>query len=205
MTLRRSCLVADHRSSRAWAELWNPTGSLTLPEREEISPGLAAGVSLRTIAAGLGRPASTISREVGRHGGVRRYRAADAEARAWDNARRPKTCLLARSPSLQAVVAAKLALDWSPQQISGWLARSRSRGDGMYVSHETIYKSLFVQARGVLRKELIAHLRSRRTIGGRRPRAPRDRPAGRSATRSRSGSVPPRSRTARCRGTGKVT
>ena len=138
--------------------------SLTLPEREEISRGLAAGVSLRTIAAGLGRPASTISREVGRHGGVRRYRAADAEARAWDNARRPKACLLARSPSLQAVVAAKLALDWSPQQISGWLARSRSRGDGMYVSHETIYKSLFVQARGVLRKELIAHLRSRRTM-----------------------------------------
>jgi IS30 family transposase len=139
-------------------------GSLTLSEREEISRGLAAGVSLRTIAAGLGRPASTISREVGRHGGVRRYRAADAEARAWDNARRPKTCLLARSPSLQAVVAAKLALDWSPQQISGWLARSCSRGDGMYVSHETIYKSLFVQARGVLRKELIAHLRSRRTM-----------------------------------------
>ena len=139
-------------------------GSLTLSEREEISRGLAAGVSLRAIAAGLGRPASTISREVGRHGGVRRYRAADAEARAWDNARRPKTCLLARSPSLQAVVAAKLALDWSPQQISGWLARSRPRGDGMYVSHETIYKSLFVQARGVLRKELIAHLRSRRTM-----------------------------------------
>jgi IS30 family transposase len=139
-------------------------GSLTLPEREEISRGLAAGVSLRAIAAGLGRPASTISREVGRHGGVRRYRAADAEARAWDNARRPKTCLLARSPSLQAVVAAKLALDWSPQQISGWLARNRSHGDGMYVSHETIYKSLFVQARGVLRKELIAHLRSRRTM-----------------------------------------
>jgi hypothetical protein len=96
--------------------------SLTLSEREEISRGLAAEVSLRAIAAGLGRPASTISREVGRHGGVRRYRAADAEARACDNALRPKTCLLARSPSLQAVVAAKLALDWSPQQISGWLA-----------------------------------------------------------------------------------
>jgi IS30 family transposase len=84
-------------------------GSLTLPEREEISRGLAAGVSLRTIAAGLGRPASTISREVGRHGGVRRYRAADAEARAWDNALRPRCVCWRGVPSLQAVVAAKLA------------------------------------------------------------------------------------------------
>jgi IS30 family transposase len=138
--------------------------SLTLAEREEISRGLAAGMSLRAIAVVLGRPASTVSREVGRHGGVARYRATDADAKAWDNARRPKTCLLARNPLLQAVVAAKLALDWSPQQISGWLAREHPRGEGMYVSHETIYKSLFVQARGVLRKELLAHLRSRRTM-----------------------------------------
>lgn len=138
--------------------------SLTLAEREEISRGLAAGMSLRAIAVVLGRPASTVSREVGRHGGVARYRATDADVKAWDNARRPKTCLLARNPLLQAVVAAKLAQDWSPQQISGWLAREHPRGEGMYVSHETIYKSLFVQARGVLRKELLAHLRSRRTM-----------------------------------------
>jgi IS30 family transposase len=104
--------------------------SLTLAEREEISRGLAAGMSLRAIAVVLGRAASTVSREVGRHGGVARYRATDADAKAWDNARRPKTCLLAWNPLLQAVVAAKLAQDWSPQQISGWLAREHPRGEG---------------------------------------------------------------------------
>ncbi len=138
--------------------------ALTFAEREEISRGLAADESLRSIATRLGRAPSTISREVGRHGGRRKYRAAVADERAWDNARRPKPCLLRRNPTLRDVVAAKLAADWSPQQISGWLARAYAPEEGMYVSHETIYRSLFIQARGVLKKELTAHLRRRRTM-----------------------------------------
>lgn len=146
------------------AERKRADGALTLAEREEISRGLARGDSFRTIAERLGRAPSTVSREVGRHGGRAKYRAADADERAWDNARRPKPCLLQGNPQLRDLVAAKLAADWSPQQISGWLARRYGREDGMYVSHETIYRSLFIQARGVLQKELIAHLRRRHTM-----------------------------------------
>jgi IS30 family transposase len=138
--------------------------ALTLAEREEISRGLAADESFRTIATRLGRAPSTTSREVGRHGGREKYRAANADERAWDNAHRPKPCLLKRNPKLRDVVAAKLAADRSPQQISGWLAHTFAPVDGMYVSHETIYRSLFIQTRGVLRKELTAHLRRRRTM-----------------------------------------
>ncbi len=137
---------------------------LSLTEREEVSRGLAEGASLRTIATRLGRAPSTISREVTRHGGRTRYRAARADERAWDRARRPKPCKLAAEPGLRQLVAAKLAKDWSPEQISGWLARRYPGEQGLQVSTETIYRSLFVQARGVLRKELTAHLRTRRTM-----------------------------------------
>ena len=142
------------RSSRA----------LSQAEREEISRGLAAGDSLRAIAARLGRAASSVSREVGRNGGCVRYRALEAEERTWERARRPKRCLLAQNDSLRDVVARKLKEDWSPQQISGWLRRRYPNDEAMYVSAETIYRTLFVQARGALKKELLAHLRSGRTM-----------------------------------------
>jgi IS30 family transposase len=137
---------------------------LTISEREEISRGLAEGASLRRIAGRLHRAPSSISREVRRHGGRHRYRAARAEERAWDRARRPKPCKLAAVPRLRELVAGKLADDWSPEQISGWLARTYPGEQDLQVSTETIYRSLFVQARGVLRKELTAHLRTRRTM-----------------------------------------
>jgi IS30 family transposase len=137
---------------------------LTISEREEISRGLAEGASLRRIAGRLQRAPSSISREVARHGGRHRYRAARAEQRAWDRARRPKPCKLAAVPPLRELVAGKLAEEWSPEQISGWLARTYPGEQDLQVSTETIYRSLFVQARGVLRKELTAHLRTRRTM-----------------------------------------
>ncbi len=138
--------------------------ALTLLEREEISRGLARKESFRAIAAGLRRWPSTISREVNRQGGRGQYRAVRADERTWDNTRRPKPCLLQCNDALRELVAAKLAEDWSPGQIAGWLARPGEPSDGMSVSHETIYRSLFVQARGVLRKELTRHLRTRRTM-----------------------------------------
>ena len=137
---------------------------LTISEREEISRGLAEGASLRRIAGRLQRAPSSISREVARHGGRHRYRAARAQERAWDRARRPKPCKLAAVPRLRELVAGKLAEEWSPEQISGWLARTYPGEQALQVSTETIYRSLFVQARGVLRKELTAHLRTRRTM-----------------------------------------
>jgi IS30 family transposase len=137
---------------------------LTITEREEISRGLAEGASLRRIAGRLHRAPSSISREVARHGGRHRYRAARAEQRAWDRARRPKPCKLAAVSRLGELVAGKLAEEWSPEQISGWLARTYPGEQDLQVSTETIYRSLFVQARGVLRKELTAHLRTRRTM-----------------------------------------
>jgi len=137
--------------------------SLSLAEREEISRGLAAGESMRSISARLGRCASTISREVTRNGGRVHYRAGQADSRAWEKATRPKQCLLARRSDLRDLVAQKLSDDWSPEQISGWLREQYPGDHTMRVSHETIYLSLFVQARGVLKKELKAHLRSRRT------------------------------------------
>ena len=138
--------------------------ALTVGEREEISRGLATGVSFRQIGARLGRPTSTVSREVGRHGGRRWYRAAVADADAWDRALRPQLCRLAQHPSLRAQVAEKLDADWSSQQISGWLKRTHPKDPDMQVSHETIYLSLFVQSRGVLKKALIRHLRRRKTM-----------------------------------------
>lgn len=137
---------------------------LTVCEREEISRGIAAGASLRQIAIAIERSPSTVCREIARHGGPARYRAAEADSQAWDQARRPKLCLLARYGRLQRAVASRLQLDWSPEQISGWLKVQYADDGSMRVSHETIYRSLFIQARGVLRKELINHLRSRRVM-----------------------------------------
>ena len=133
--------------------------ALTGAERETLSRGLAAGWSLRHISRQLGRAPSTISREVRRHGGRRRYRAAHAERVAGVRRRRPKVCRLATRPRLRATVAAKLAEQWSPQQIAGWLRRTFPDDPEMQVSHETIYLSLFVQSRGVLKRALLAHLR----------------------------------------------
>lgn len=138
--------------------------SLNLCEREEISRGLAQGWSIRAIADATGRAASTISREIHRNGGRTAYRAASAERRAWDASRRPKPCKLSGSKWLRRVVTEKLKINWSPEQIAGWLKREFADDEEKWVSHETIYKSLFIQARGVLKKELMAHLRSRRTI-----------------------------------------
>ena len=132
--------------------------TLTLAEREDISRGIASGSSIREIARGLQRPASTVSREVARHGGRPQYRANEADQQAWKSALRPKSCLLAKHKKLRMIVASKLILDWSPEQISGWLKRRYSSSESMRVSHETIYRSLFIQARGVLKKELMQHL-----------------------------------------------
>jgi IS30 family transposase len=147
--------------------------SLTLQEREDISGGIACGSSIRAIAKGLKRAVSTVSREVARHGGRAQYRASEADLQAWESALRPQTCLLATHTKLQEIVASKLMLDWSPEQISGGLKIEYPNDESMRVSHETIYRSLFIQARGVLKKQLIQHLRSKRRI--RRSRHSRDR------------------------------
>lgn len=138
--------------------------SLTLTEREEISRGLACGLSLRAIATQLGRAASTISRELQRNGDAVGYRAVTADQAAWDRACRPKRCKLAGNRSLRQAVTSKLRLQWSPQQIAGWLKREYPQDESYQVSHETIYRSLFIQARGALKKELQQHLRTQRAI-----------------------------------------
>jgi IS30 family transposase len=156
--LRRRPLPTQRRS---------PT-QLTLAEREEISRGLVAADSLRAIAARLGRAPSTISREVNANGGRRDYRAHRADSQAWQRALRPKETKLAGSELLRWLVEAGLERRWSPEQIAGWLRRSFPDRPELWVSHETIYQSLYVQARGALRKELTAYLRRRHT--SRRPR-----------------------------------
>ena len=138
--------------------------ALTLAEREEISRGVARDLSLRAIAARLGRAASTISREVHRNGGRKRYRAGQADQAAWDRAHRPKPCKLVINRALARVVAKKLRALWSPEQIAGWLQCLYPDDESSQVSHETIYKSLFIQARGALKKELQQHLRTQRAI-----------------------------------------
>ncbi|NGM44586.1 IS30 family transposase [Rhodobacter sp. SGA-6-6] len=139
-------------------------GALDIAEREEIARGMAVGISFRQLARDLGRAPSTISREVARNGGRRRYRPSRAEERASRQALRPKPCRLATDPDLCAVVAERLESRWSPQQVSGWLKATYPGRSEMQLSHETIYRSLFVQARGVLKRELLAHLRSRRIM-----------------------------------------
>lgn len=138
--------------------------ALTLPEREEISRGLVAGHSIRSIATLLRRAPSTISREIHRNGGQPEYRASQAEQAAWDRARRPKTCKLADNRSLAHLVAGKLKLQWSPEQIAGWLKCAYPGNEDYQVSHKTIYRTLFIQARGALKKELLAHLRRTRAM-----------------------------------------
>ena len=139
-------------------------GRLSFEEREEISRGLAASLSLRAVAAGLGRFASTISREVAGNGGRRRYRAAAADRQAWTRATRPKPCKLATNSVLAGIVTEKLQHRWSPQQIAGWLKLTYPDDPEMHVSHESIYRTLFVQSQGALRKELTAYLRTGRVI-----------------------------------------
>ena len=165
----------DRQSSSVFSVI-SPTGgirpldrrrseqALSLREREEISRGLSTDLSLRRIARDLGRAPSTISREVRQGGGRVAYRATASDQAAWDRARRPKTCKLARHPFLSRAVSAKLRRKWSPEQIAGWLKRSFPGQAHKYVSHETIYRSLYVQARGVLKKELLEHLRAKRTV-----------------------------------------
>jgi IS30 family transposase len=146
-------------------------GRLTMAEREEVSRGLAAGHSLRAIAMVLGRAPSTVSREVAVNGGPRRYRAARADRAAWTRAARPKACKLATLPGLRDKVEEKLQRRWSPQQIAGWLKLTFPTSPEMRVSHETIYRTLFVQSRGALRRELTRYLRTGRVI--RRPKGVR--------------------------------
>jgi IS30 family transposase len=133
--------------------------ALQAQEREEISRGLCAGRSIREIARRLGRAASTVSREVRRNGGKRFYRAANADARAWRRARRPQPCLLARRRRLRSWVADRLGRNWSPRQVAVGLKHTFPHDRSMRVSHETLYRSLFIQARNVLKKELVSHLR----------------------------------------------
>jgi len=142
--------------------------ALTLAEREEISRGVVAGQSIRSIAARLDRAPSTVSREIERNGDHEGYRATQADSAAWDRARRPKRCKLAENRALARIVTDKLRLLWSPEQIAGWLKHTYPRDESLHVSHETIYRSLFIQARGALKKELLQHLR--RTRGMRRSR-----------------------------------
>ena len=144
--------IERHRSKAA----------LTLIEREEISRGIVAGESIRAIATALGRAPSTISREIRRNDGPQGYRARDAEQAAWDRSCRPKLCKLVRNRRLGYLVASKLRLEWSPEQVAGWLKRAHPDDEAFQVSHETIYRSLFIQARGALKKELMAHLRRTR-------------------------------------------
>jgi len=138
--------------------------ALTLIDREEISRGLRAKMSLRSIARSLKRSASTISREVRRNGGSAQYRATQSEAAAWERTQRPKRCKLAGNTYLCGAISAKLIHKWSPQQIAGWLMREHPDDEDKRISHETIYRSLFIQTRGVLKKELLAHLRATRAI-----------------------------------------
>jgi IS30 family transposase len=177
--------VSDRPSSSIFNQL-SPTGgirppdrrrsrlALTLAEREEISRGIASDLSMRTIAVRLGRAPSTISREVKRNGSVSRYRATQADQTAWDRACRPKRCKLAGNQLLSRLVAAKLQVEWSPEQIAGWLKTEYPGQEHNQVSHETIYRSLFVQARGVLKKELQQYLKSPRAIRRSRHSSPKN-------------------------------
>ena len=174
-SLRAIGRIFDRPSSSIFGQL-SPTGgirppiqrrsrlALTLSEREEISRGLATQQSLRTIAKQLGRALSMISREIHRNLGYDDYRATQADQAAWDKSQRPKLCKLSRNPTLCRIVAVKLQLNWSPEQIAGWLKNAYPKEEHNQVSHETIYRSLFIQARGVLKKELQLYLRSQRAI-----------------------------------------
>lgn len=137
---------------------------LSPEEREDISRGIANGTSIRSIAKALNRAPSTVSREISRNGGLENYRANKADAQAWENAKRPKACKLSLNPFLRQIVARKLKQSWSPQQIAGWLNYTYPQDQDRNVSHETIYKTLYIQARGALKKELVQQLRSNRVM-----------------------------------------
>lgn len=141
--------------------------ALSHSEREEISRGVVVGLSLRAIARQLDRAPSTISREINRNGGLKRYRANQADTAAWHRAQRPKPCKLAGNRQLGRLIASKLQCYWSPEQIAGWLKKAHAGNERLQVSHETIYRSLFIQARGVLKRELVQYLRTKRVT--RRP------------------------------------
>jgi transposase, IS30 family len=143
--------------------------ALSFSEREEISRGLGRDEGVRSLARRLARAPSTISREIQRHGGRTQYRATDAEQRAWAAGRRPKRCRMASTRRLRRVVEEKLGLDWAPEQIAAWLVSTYPEDPAMHVSHETIYRALYVQARGAFKRSLVAHLR--RSPGYRRPRS----------------------------------
>jgi hypothetical protein len=175
--------------------------TLSLGEREEISRGLSTRCSLRSIANTLGRSPSTISREVLRNGGPDRYRAARSDQAAWDRARRPKLCC----PHLARTVSAKLQRKWSPEQVAGWLKCTYPGEAHNQVSHETIYRSLFIQARGVLKKELLEHLRARRTIRRSRHASMKQSGLGQIRTRSPSANGPLPSKIERFPAIGKAT
>ena len=161
--------ILEHHGGMAPRPRARSRRALSLADREEISRGLAARESAHTIAARLGRAPSTISREITRNGGPEHYRAAEADAAAWERAKRPKESRLTTFPRLRAMVVQKLKADWSPEQIAQWLQRTYPDDSTMHVSHETIYQTLYLQARGALKKELTQHLRRRRVM--RRSRA----------------------------------
>ncbi len=155
--LSRTGGIRPPKRTRSWR-------ALSLAEREEISRGVVADRSRRSIAASLSRAPSTVSREINRNGGRRHYRASKADQAAWDRARRPKTCKLVENRALARIVAKKLKGLWSPEQIAGWLKHAYPDDENYQVSHETIYRSLFIQARGALKKELLQHLRRTRVM-----------------------------------------
>ncbi|WP_026293256.1 IS30 family transposase [Rudaea cellulosilytica] len=138
--------------------------ALSLSEREEISRAMVCGQSIRSVAASLGRAPSTVSREIRRNEGREGYRASQADQAAWDRACRPKTCKLALHRAMAYRVASKLQQQWSPEQIAGWLRRTYPGDTSCQVSHETIYRTLYIQSRGALKKELLAHLRRTRAM-----------------------------------------
>ena len=188
ITRRSTGILAESGGIRP-AERHRSRSALTLIEREEISRGVVAGRSMRAIAAARGRAPSTISREIRRNDGPQGYRASRADQAAWARGCRPKVCKLVQNRALAHLVASELRLEWSPEQVAGWLKHAYPDDEAFQVSHETIYRSLFIQARGALKKELLAHLR--RTRGMRRSRHHTRRPAstGKSLTWSRSASV----------------
>jgi len=146
------------------AQRCRSTLALSLAEREEISRGVVSGHSIRSVATRLGRAPSTLSREIKRNGGQRCYRASEADQAAWERSCRPKSCKLAENRTLANIVAGKLQGLWSPEQIAGWLKRTYPDDETYQVSHETIYRSLYIQARGALKKELLQCLRRTRAM-----------------------------------------
>jgi DNA-binding CsgD family transcriptional regulator len=195
-------LVAPHGGIRP-AQRCRSRLALTLAEREVISRGVTADQSARSIARLLGRSPSTVSREMSRNGGCDRYRAGLADENAWARARRPQCCKLANSPRLRRAVAGKLRLDWSPEQIAGWLKRTHPEDECNQVSHETIYRSLFAQTRGVLKK-LFGHLRSKRSMRRSQPVDPNGDRRGISRISSQSVSDRRRLKIGRCLAIGKA-